>query len=421
MIRMSIMGHKKKLVMSFRYMLLVGCLLATMTAITLFVPNSVPFNALSFRVMIHSAEMEIISELENQELKKPLCNVSEPRSEVCDMNGDIRIHGNSSSVLFIRKALKRRELYRIRPYARKGDEAAMSSVKQVTVRSSEAAPQCDINHSVPGIIFSVNGYTGNLFHDFTDVLIPLFVTAREFDKEVQFLVTDFNPWWIRKYQLVISQLSKYNVIDMDKDKTVHCFKHVIVGLKCHKELSIDRSKVPKGYSMLDFTRFIRNSYSLNRETPIRIVGDEHEEMNYNVVIGEASATSNMTQFAEIVNSCDVLMGVHGAGLTNLVFLPTNAVFIQIVPWGGLKWLAMYDFGNPAKDMKLKYLQYEINPEESSLIEEYPRDHLIFKNPISFHKQGWNSIQDTFMNKQNIKLDLRRFRAVLLEALKQLHQ
>lgn len=48
MIRRSIMGHKKKLVMSFRYTLLVGCLLATMTAITLFVPNSVPFNACKF-------------------------------------------------------------------------------------------------------------------------------------------------------------------------------------------------------------------------------------------------------------------------------------------------------------------------------------------------------------------------------------
>ncbi|KAJ0962771.1 hypothetical protein J5N97_027893 [Dioscorea zingiberensis] len=466
------MGHKKKLVISFgrvegrsfRYAVLAGCFLASITAVTLFMPNTVPFSAVSLRVLIHSAQtglevidstdsrgFEIVSEHDELKEWKPLCNVSEPRSEVCDMNGDVRIHANSSSIQFItssrEEALKRSELYRIRPYARKGDEVAMGSVRRIIVSTSEAAPHCSINHSVPAIVFSVNGYTGNLFHDFSDVLIPLFVTAREFNREVQFLVSDFNPWWIRKFQLVINQLSRYNVIDMDKDERVHCFNHVIVGLKCHKELSIDPLRSPKGYSMIDFTRFIRNAYSLNRETPIRI-GDKHnrrprlviisrkrsrsfmnlneivpmaEELGYKVVIAEASATSNVTQFAEIVNSCDVLMGVHGAGLTNLVFLPTKAVLIQIVPWGGLKWMAMYDFGYPAKDMNLKYLQYEIKPEESSLIEEYPRDHLIFKNPLTFHKQGWNAIRSTFMDKQNIKLDVRRFRDVLLEALKQLHQ
>jgi hypothetical protein len=40
----------------------------------------------------------------------------------------------------------------------------------------------------------------------------------------------------------------------------------------------------------------------------------------------------MPNFARLVNSADVMMGVHGAGLTNMVFLPSRAVLVQVVPF-----------------------------------------------------------------------------------------
>jgi capsular polysaccharide biosynthesis protein len=39
--------------------------------------------------------------------------------------------------------------------------------------------------------------------------------------------------------------------------------------------------------------------------------------------------------AWVVNSFDVLLGIHGAGLTSAVFLPPGAVVIQVVPYGKL--------------------------------------------------------------------------------------
>jgi capsular polysaccharide biosynthesis protein len=58
-----------------------------------------------------------------------------------------------------------------------------------------------------------------------------------------------------------------------------------------------------------------------------------EKLGFEVVVSEG--THEVAPFTEITNSCDAIMGVHGTGLTNMVFLPSGGVAIQIVPLGGL--------------------------------------------------------------------------------------
>ena len=137
---------------------------------------------------------------------------------------------------------------------------------------------------------------------------------------------------------------------------------------------------------------------------------------YKVVIAEANLSTDLSGFAKIVNSCDVLMGVHGAGLTNMVFLPDNAILIQIIPLGRIEMLARIDFGEPSRDMKLSYLEYKISKKESSLANQYPVDHVIFRNPMSVHEQGWDAVRSIYLEKQNVKLNLNRFRPTLSKAL-----
>ncbi|XP_038981595.1 alpha-1,3-arabinosyltransferase XAT3-like [Phoenix dactylifera] len=384
---------------------------------------------------------------------RPTCDVSGPRSIVCEMDGDVRIHGNSSSVIWIASSntSRRNEAWqKIKPYARKGDITALHSVRELSLRSMsrhDEAPACTVNHSVPAIVFSTAGYAGNMFHDFSDMLIPLFLTSHRYHGEVRFLITNMKPWWIRKYGEMLRHLSYYEIINFDDGDEIHCFPHVIVGLQCHKEFNIDPSRPPAGYSMANLTQFMRSSYSLEREmitkagehtgrkprlliisrkrtrslTNTNQIVEMAEEVGYEVVVVEPSLRTDMAEFARIVNSCDVMVGVHGAGLANMVFLPRNAVLIQIVPWGQLGGIARYDFGWSASNARLKYLQYEISLEESSLMEQYPRDHPIIKDPLSVHKQGWGAVRDTFLYKQNIRLDVRRFRTVLSEALGHLHR
>ncbi|KAI5011965.1 hypothetical protein ZWY2020_024099 [Hordeum vulgare] len=73
------------------------------------------------------------------------------------------------------------------------------------------------------------------------------------------------------------------------------------------------------------------------------------ELGINVTVAEAAA--DMPAFAALVNAEDVLLAVHGAGLTNQIFLPTQAVVLQIVPWWSMDRMTTNFYGQPARDMQ----------------------------------------------------------------------
>ncbi|KAF3438626.1 hypothetical protein FNV43_RR21389 [Rhamnella rubrinervis] len=376
---------------------------------------------------------------------QPLCNTGEPRTDFCEIKMNVRIDGNSASVFAVSSQTENSS-WSIKPYGRKDDPNTMRYVRKWSVKSAngnQEIPKCTITHNVPAVLFSTGGYIGNHFHDFTDVLIPLFITSRPCNGQVQLLVSDKRPWWISKFQEVLKRLSKYDIIDIDKEQQVHCFPSATIGLKRHpKELSIDPLK--HSYSIRDFTKFLRSTYSLKRTKAIKTKHSQQKSprlliisrkrtrtftnieeisrmarsLGYEVIVSDADMS--LPEFAELVNSCDALMGVHGAGLTNMVFLPENAVFIQILGIGMTKGMAMDTFGDPAKGMRLKYLEYDIDKKESTLIKEYPPDHVVFTDPSSIRKQGWVAYGSVYLDKQNINLDVNRFKPTLLKALKLLH-
>ncbi|XP_024169079.1 beta-1,2-xylosyltransferase XYXT1 [Rosa chinensis] len=397
--------------------------------------------------------------LSETKISEPICNVMEPRSEFCEIeNRDVRVNGKVSSVYVVSSQRENvieagNNSWNIRPYARKDDVKAISlirkwSVKQVSTGDhQESIPKCTRNHSVPAILFSLGGYTLNQYHDFADVIIPLYVTSRKYNGEVQFLITENRIKWIQKFQEILKGLSKYELIDIDKElEQVHCFPSVTVGLKTsRKEMTFDPLRY--SYSMKDFRGFLRTTYSLKRANAIKIRDGQHQlkkprlliisrnrtrsftntgeitqmarDLGYKVTVAEADM--NVSNFANVVNSCDVMMGVHGAGLLNMLFLPENAIFIQIIPVGKFQWISTTYYGGPAKDMNLKYLEYKISNEESTLIQQYPLDHAVFTDPISIGKQGWMVFKSIYLNKQNVKLNVTRFKPTLLKALELLQQ
>ncbi|CAH8370299.1 unnamed protein product [Eruca vesicaria subsp. sativa] len=368
------------------------------------------------------------------------------RTEVCELNGDVRVHGKSAMILAaITSAFSGNTTWQMRPYARKRDPGAMNRVREWTVKLDKNGERlenanfsrCVRNHSVPAMVFSLGGYSMNNFHAFTDIVVPLFTTARRFNGEVQFLVTNKNQAWINKFKEILRSLSNYDPINIDDEDETHCFTTVIIGLKIHPEyfheLTIDSSF--SEYSMSDFRRFLRDAYSLRtaavdprrRRRPRMMIlsrvgsraftntdeiANAAGEIGFEVVVAEAN--TGLARFAETVNSCDVMLGVHGAGLTNMVFLPENAVVIQILPIGGFEWLAETDFGRPAKGMNLRYLEYKIRGEESSLVRQYGRDHEVVRNPKAFGKRGWMAFKATYLV-QNVTVDINRFKPVLAKA------
>ncbi|KAI0522489.1 hypothetical protein KFK09_004868 [Dendrobium nobile] len=379
---------------------------------------------------------------------KPICRESNKRSDTCDARGDLRVQV-SSNTIFVSSA---QQEWKIKPYARKGDVGALSHVSEWSLKpfgsstNNQQIPNCTVKQTVPAVIFSVNGYTGNIFHDFTDVLIPLFISSHQFHGQVQFLVTDVKQWWLNKYKLILKHLSSYEIINLQSDgrEIIRCFPRVIIGLQFHKELGIDSAKSPTGYSIVDFKVLLRKAYGLERadtmssvfqgsvrKPRLLIISRKRSRsfvnekgivemamsLGFDVRVAESDLSTDLSKFGRLVNSADVLVGVHGAGLTNMLFLPAGAVVIQVVPFGGPEWLARETFRKPINDLELKYLEYRIELEESSLIDQYPRDHPVLKDPDSVTKLGWNAFREVYLDKQNVRPHLGRLKETFLQALK----
>jgi hypothetical protein len=371
---------------------------------------------------------------------------------VCDLAGDLRLDAKASTffVVVTNPAAANGTTYRVRPYPRKGDKTAMARVTEVTVTAADAAPRCTATHAAPAVAFSVGGYAGNIFHDFSDVIVPLYGSARQYQGEVQLVVADAaasGRRWLARYGALLAGLSRHPPLDLAaaaRAGEVHCFGRAVVGLRGGRELLIEPGRGPDGTSMPDLSRFLRAALALPRAAPTRsgsgvnkprlliisrlrtrkllnvdAAARAAEEAGFEVVVTEPGPADDVTQVGRLFNSFDAVVGVHGAALTNMVFLPPGAAVVQIVPWGGLRWIARLDFGDAAEAMGLRYVQYEVNVEETTLKDKYPRDHEIFTNPTALHKLGFKFMRHTLLNGQDIILDIERFRAVLRQVLNSL--
>ncbi|RLM54557.1 hypothetical protein C2845_PM10G21110 [Panicum miliaceum] len=413
------------------------------------------------------------------------CDFADPRSDVCELEGAIRIRGSTSEVFVVAPggagaanvtglgAGMNATSWTIQPYTRKGEARVMRGITELTVRVVAAgeAPPCTVRHDVPAAVYSNGGYCGNYYHDFNDNIIPLFITSRHLGGEVQLLVAQKQRWWFHKYREIVDGLTNYEAVDLGGDGgEVRCFRRATLGLRSHKDLSIDPRRAPRNLSMVDFKRFLMWRYALPREHAIRTEDEEPgrvarprlliiarrsrrrfvnlpeivalaEEVGFDVTTSDVMSPppskkkstaagaagsgtaagdeghARMADASALVNSFDAMLAVHGSGLTNLVFLPMNAVVVQVVPLGRMEGLAMDEYGVPPRDMNMRYLQYNITAEESTLLEAFPRTHPVFLDPMPIHKQSWSLVKDIYLGQQDVRLNLRRFRPVLEKAIR----
>ncbi|XP_076944990.1 alpha-1,3-arabinosyltransferase XAT3-like [Bidens hawaiensis] len=331
----------------------------------------------------------------------------------------------------------------VRPYAMQGNPYVMNDITPVTITKNDPVPpKCDHSHEHPAVIFSSDGYTGNIFHEFNENLIPLFITSRLFKSRVHFIVVDYKPSFINKYRRVFTRLSHHKIINPAMDLSAHCFPGAVIGLKFHKFLGIDTSKNPHdhNYSMPDFREFIRQTYGLktqslsdtpnppvliliSRQTTRKFLNQEQmvnmmEELRFRVIISSsAKEMSDIETFSHVINSCSVMVGVHGAGLANEIFLPDGAVMVQVRPLG-FQWDVDSFYSEPGPGMGLRYLEYMMEPEESSLVDVYGLDHPVLQDTASVAaKGGYDAAREMYLDKQDLRLNLSRFRETLVEALR----
>ncbi|XP_075524284.1 alpha-1,3-arabinosyltransferase XAT3-like [Primulina tabacum] len=356
------------------------------------------------------------------------CHSSE-FSLLCVASQPVRIDTRGRNITVHIPSNKAVQETNIRPYGRQ-ENNFLGRIKPVKILhgNHNPVPECEVIHKIPALIFS-SAYVGNTFHEFSDLIIPLFLTANHFKSRVLIILDDYNSSFVEKFRPVLSRLSDYEVINPAEKRSVHCFPGSIIGLTYHNVLTIDPGKVPGNYTMPDFKQFLRESFNLkntniyqikiptllllSRAKTRRFLNEDEmvaviKELGFRVIIGRDEMVANMTTFSRIVNSCSVLVGVHGAGLTNELFLPAGGVTVQLELLG-LEFASSYCFGNPAAAMGLHYVPYRMEPEESSLVELYGRHHSVIVNPGSVYAKGYEEVQKVYLDQPNLRVNVARFR------------
>lgn len=427
------------------------------------------------------------------------CDRSAFRTDVCIMKGDVRTHSASSSIfLYSSKTTKNGGLInyisgvveesskekedtelqheRIKPYTRKWETSVMDTIDELElIRKNENMGidhHCDVYHDVPAVFFSTGGYTGNVYHEFNDGILPLYITSQHFNKKVVFVILEYHNWWILKYGDILSHLSYYPAIDFNGDKRTHCFPEAIVGLRIHDELTVDPSQMKgNNKSIVDFRNLLDKAYrprirgliqselreaqenlrkklaspslsSSSSSVPVesetkaqvskkptlvllsrngsRAIINENsmvkiaEEIGFAVKVLRPERTTELAKIYRVLNSSHVMVGVHGAAMTHFLFMKPGCVFIQIIPLG-TDWAAETYYGEPAKKLGLKYIGYRILARESSLYDKYDKNDPVLADPESVNKKGWEYTKKIYLEHQNVRLDLRRFQKRLIRA------
>ncbi|KAF7828007.1 protein O-linked-mannose beta-1,4-N-acetylglucosaminyltransferase 2 [Senna tora] len=392
-------------------------------------------------------------QVQSQPSKSPIttqitCDRTSPRYDLCSINGPTAVDPTTATffVMGPKRTTKPIIVEKIKPYPRKFEGPVMAEIKNVTLVSGPQSPPCKVHHNVPALVFSVGGYTGNFYHDFNDGFFPLFITVNTIlrDQDFVIVISEGPDWWSTKYKDFLLMFSKHPIVTLENDTSTHCFPWAHLGLITHGFMTLNQTLLSNSKSYLHFRHILHEAYGYQNQTlapkkPIsrrprlvlasrngttgRALMNEKEaiqvmeEVGFDVAVFEPNDNTSLHESYALINSSEALIGVHGAALTHSLFLRPGAVFLQIVPIG-TEWAANAFFGSVAKGLNLEYIEYRIKVNESSLVEEYGKDNLMLKNPFALQKNGWpTEIMDIYLKKQNVKLDLVRFKEYVKEAYK----
>lgn len=369
--------------------------------------------------------------------------------DICTMNSPTLLDQASLTLFTLgpHTRAQPRNPVKIHPHPLKSDKTAMSYVREVTLASAPPKPSqpCGVTRHSPALVFSTGGYTGNFHHEVNENFIPIFITVNSLfpGQNVTLVITDGMIWWFQKYAELLSAFSPHHtIINTNNLTTTHCFPSAIIGLIKHGSMIIDPKLLPHPKTLLDFYACLKNVY-IKYDTPLmysnkrgsprpllvlvirrgnvsRVILNQEEvikvakEVGFNVHVLEPSRDSNsMASAYRLIHASHVMLGVHGAGLTHSLFLRQGSVLVQVVPLG-TDWASRTYYEKPTEILGLEYIEYKVEANESSLSESYGANSLVIKDPEAFHDGKWSK-KRIYLKKQDVKIDINRFRKCLTKA------
>ncbi|MBB1284675.1 glycosyltransferase family 61 protein [Flavisolibacter sp. BT320] len=179
--------------------------------------------------------------------------------------------------------------------------------------------------------YCVNEFSENYFHWFTEV-VPKMLSVRKIDKEAVF----FLPFSLKPFQL--ESLKECDINFVTSDDQISIFRKVWVvenptvypGIY-HPDLVNEVRTVFKPSCLTGNKRKI---YITRRSSHRRKLLNEHAIIpilaKYSIEIFDFDLLSFDDQLA-ILHNTSLLVSIHGAALTNMLFLPSNSKVIEILP------------------------------------------------------------------------------------------
>ncbi|GJN33308.1 hypothetical protein PR202_gb21894 [Eleusine coracana subsp. coracana] len=303
----------------------------------------------------------------------------------------------------------------------------------------------------PAVVFSTGGYTGNVYHEFNDGVLPLFVTAHHLRRRVVFVILEYHDWWVTKYGDVVSRLSAFPPIDFANDRRVHCFPEVIAGLRIHGELTVDPARTPEGKSVADFRRLLDDAYRGRiqfleiqerraarkqqrhhhhrrgtRPVPHLVPPRHHQENEADVAAMAAAVGFDVrvvqpdrtTELCKIYRELKRQRRHGGRARRRHDALPLHArpgtVFIQVVPLG-TDWAAGPTTASPRPGWGCATWATRSTRRRARCQGEYPAGDPVLTDPAGVAQRGWDVTKKVYLDRQNVRLDLNRFREELVRA------
>ncbi|EPZ32766.1 Glycosyltransferase AER61 domain-containing protein [Rozella allomycis CSF55] len=230
-------------------------------------------------------------------------------------------------------------------------KAEKSSFK-VHVEQRQKEFHCDRTYKGRTIMFYAR-YRRNLFHTLNDSLMNIFALSKEFFNGQPVSIVSLNKDPISSWPFGYF-FKNYTIIELPQntDETV-CFESLAIGcspyldayttlmkpqwMKEFRKTFLDNLKGPETHSNEIAALKENIAYIVSRKKNRRIM-NENEIISLLKKYGYSASLLKPEkhkpyEIKTILSKAKLLIGVHGAGLTNMIFLSEKASIIQIYPYG----------------------------------------------------------------------------------------
>ncbi|KAL8142329.1 hypothetical protein V2J09_015361 [Rumex salicifolius] len=367
------------------------------------------------------------------------CDRSKFRYDLCSINGPTTLDPSNTTLYSNLPFGAKNISEKIKPYGRKYEFYIMARIREFSLKAGPIGPKCEVHHNSPALVLSVGGpLTGNFFHDFSDGILPIYITLYNLsikNRDVILVIDKAQNWWVHKYADIIRGFTKHPIINLENEKATHCFTRAHVGLISHGHMALNPTTLPGPLTLAHFHSFLRDVFYSHEMGPPprrpklvwvlregsvgRVITNQEkarlvaEEVGFDVVMYSPTKSYPLRDAYNLISKSHALIGVHGAGMTHMLFLRQGSVAVQVLPLG-LEWAGQWFYGRFAQDLGLEYMTYKIWYNESSLSSKYEKGSHVLKDAKELLvEKGWiPDFMNIYLKEQNVKLDLARFKVYM---------